>query len=96
MAYDDAMFTGKFAADDQECAAIERSRWRCHARRITRESAMEMRQVRYFLAVAEEQNFRRASEQCNVTQPSLARAIMVLEDELGGLLFHRERESTPD
>ena len=55
---------------------------------------MEMHQVRYFLAVAEEMNFTRASERCNVTQPSLSRAIKLLEEELGGLLFHRERDST--
>ena len=54
---------------------------------------MEMHQVRYFLAVAEELNFTRASERCNVTQPSLSRAIKLLEEELGGLLFHRERKS---
>ena len=55
---------------------------------------MEMHQVRYFLAVAEELNFTRASERCNVTQPSLSRAIKLLEEELGGPLFYREREST--
>ena len=55
---------------------------------------MEMHQVRYFLAVAEELNFTRASERCNVTQPSLSRAIKLLEEELGGLLFRRERELT--
>ena len=55
---------------------------------------MEMHQVRYFLAVAEDLNFTRASERCNVTQPSLSRAIKLLEEELGGLLFHRERDST--
>ena len=55
---------------------------------------MEMHQVRYFLAVAEELNFTRASERCNVTQPSLSRAIKLLEEELGWLLFHRERDST--
>ena len=55
---------------------------------------MEMHQVRYFLAVAEELNFTRASEKSNVTQPSLSRAIKLLEEELGGLLFHRERDST--
>ena len=53
---------------------------------------MEMHQVRYFLALAEELNFTRASERCNVTQPSLSRAIKLLEEELGGPLFHRERE----
>ena len=55
---------------------------------------MEMHQVRYFLAVAEELNFTRASEKCNVTQPSLSRAIKLLEEELGGPLFHRDREFT--
>ncbi len=58
-----------------------------------REIVMEMHQVRYFLAVAEELNFTRASEKCNVTQPSLSRAIKLLEEELGGPLFRRERES---
>lgn len=52
---------------------------------------MEMQQVRYFLATASELNFTRAAERCNVTQPSLTRAIMHLEDELGGDLFRRER-----
>ena len=58
------------------------------------EIVMEMHQVRYFLAVAEELNFTRASERCNVTQPSLSRAIKLLEEELGGQLFRREREFT--
>ena len=49
--------------------------------------AMEMHQVRYFLAVAEELNFTRAAEKCNVSQPSLSRAIQLLEEEFGGKLF---------
>ena len=52
---------------------------------------MEMHQVRYFLAVARMLNFTRAAEECNVTQPSLTRAIKQLEAELGGDLFRRER-----
>jgi DNA-binding transcriptional LysR family regulator len=52
---------------------------------------MEMHQVRYFLATAGELNFTKAAERCNVTQPSLTRAIKQLEDELGGDLFRRER-----
>jgi DNA-binding transcriptional LysR family regulator len=52
---------------------------------------MEMHQVRYFLATASELNFTKAAERCNVTQPSLTRAIKQLEDELGGELFRRER-----
>lgn len=55
---------------------------------------MEMHQVRYFLAVARVLNFTRAAEECNVTQPSLTRAVQKLEDELGGLLFRRERALT--
>ena len=55
---------------------------------------MEMHQIRYFLAVAEQLNFTRAAERCNVSQPSLTRAIKLLEEELGGPLFHRERANT--
>jgi DNA-binding transcriptional LysR family regulator len=54
---------------------------------------MEMRQVRYFLAVARTLNFTRAAEESNVAQPSLTRAIKLLEGELGGELFRRERPS---
>jgi len=52
---------------------------------------MEMHQVRYFVAVAQTLNFTRAAGECNVTQPSLTRAIQQLEEELGGDLFRRER-----
>ena len=52
---------------------------------------MEMHQVRYFLAVARHLNFTRAAEECHVAQPSLTRAIKLLEEELGGELFRRER-----
>jgi DNA-binding transcriptional LysR family regulator len=50
-----------------------------------------MHQVRYFLAVMRTLNFTRAADACNVTQPSLTRAIKQLEAELGGDLFRRER-----
>lgn len=55
---------------------------------------MEMHQIRYFLAVCETLNFTRAAENCHVSQPSLTRAIKALEDELGGMLFRRERNLT--
>jgi DNA-binding transcriptional LysR family regulator len=58
---------------------------------IIKEYVMEMHQVRYFLAVARTQNFTRAANECNVTQPSLTRAIKQLEAELGGDLLRRER-----
>src|SRR3712207_176626 len=55
---------------------------------------MEMHQVRYFVALRETLNFTRAADRCNVAQPSLTRAIKLLEDELGGPLFRRERANT--
>jgi LysR family transcriptional regulator, hydrogen peroxide-inducible genes activator len=58
------------------------------------EHAMEMHQVRYFLAVSEDLNFTKAAERCNVSQPALSRAIQALEQELGGSLFRRERSFT--
>src|SRR6516164_1045097 len=50
-----------------------------------------MHQVRYFLAVCEHLSFTQAARRCHVTQPSLTRAIQLLEKEFGGHLFHRER-----
>ena len=55
---------------------------------------MEMHQIRYFLALSHTLNFTRAAEACNVSQPSLTRAIKLLEVELGGDLFRRERALT--
>ena len=55
---------------------------------------MEMNQIRYFLAVCESLNFTKAAEHCNVSQPSLTRAIQKLEEELGGQLLRRERART--
>jgi DNA-binding transcriptional LysR family regulator len=55
---------------------------------------MEMHQIRYFLALCEELNFTRAAERCNVAQPSLTRAVRLLEEEFGGALVNRERANT--
>jgi DNA-binding transcriptional LysR family regulator len=55
---------------------------------------MEMHQIRYFLAVARTLNFTEAADECHVSQPSLSRAIIKLEEELGGDLFRRERGLT--
>jgi len=59
--------------------------------RWKRNAAMELHQIRYFLAVCDTLNFTRAAERCHVSQPSLTRAVKLLEDELGGALFRRER-----
>ena len=54
---------------------------------------MKIRQVTYFLALCEEQSFTRAAKRCGVAQPSLTRAIQLLEQEIGGRLFKRSNSS---
>ncbi len=50
---------------------------------------MEIKTLRYFLAVAREENMTRAAEILHVTQPTLSKQLKSLEDELGKKLFNR-------
>jgi LysR family transcriptional regulator, benzoate and cis,cis-muconate-responsive activator of ben and cat genes len=50
---------------------------------------MELRQLRYFIAVAEEMNITRAAERLHMTQPPLSRQLQMIEEALGLPLFER-------
>ncbi|MFD1418669.1 LysR family transcriptional regulator [Companilactobacillus keshanensis] len=52
---------------------------------------MEIRVLRYFIAVAREENITRAAAKLNITQPTLSRQLKQLEEELGVKLFERNK-----
>ena len=54
---------------------------------------MELRVLKYFLMIAREENITRAAQRLNVTQPTLSRQLMQMEEELGVKLFKRGKHS---
>lgn len=54
---------------------------------------MELRVLNYFLMVAREENITKAARLLHITQPTLSRQLMQLEEELGVKLFHRSNHS---
>ena len=54
---------------------------------------MELRVLKYFLTVAREENITKAANLLHITQPTLSRQLMQLEEELGIKLFHRGRHN---
>lgn len=54
---------------------------------------MELRVLKYFLMAAQEENITKAAQLLHVTQPTLSRQLMQLEEELGVKLFERSNHS---
>lgn len=55
---------------------------------------MDLKQIYYFLSLAETLNFTEASERNSISQPALTKAIMRLEDEIGATLIYRDGKNT--
>ena len=61
---------------------------------VTSRCPMELRHLRYFLAVADTRNFTRAAERLHVTQPTLSHQVKQLESMIGTVLFERSTKES--
>ncbi len=59
----------------------------------TRRCSMELRVLKYFLMTAREENITKAAKKLHITQPTLSRQLMQLEEELGTKLFERSNHN---
>src|SRR5437867_12833061 len=75
------------AHESGQCRVLGLRRHFAHA------PGMELRQLRYLVAVAETGNISRAAQKIFLTQPALTRQIKALEDELGQCLLERQAHS---